>query len=75
MIKFKLLLAHAKLFINRRPRLRRLALAVLVQLPASKIRILLNQDSMLAAKAENLSSRAFCIYTDLKKALKNAQKG
>ena len=73
-INIQILLAHCKLYINRRPVLRRVLLALLSRLPALKRRILLMQVNNFTIKLENLSPRAYSIYADLKKATKTHKK-
>ena len=81
--KIKLLPVHAKLYVARRPKLSKIALAVLNQFPALKNRI--RQATLAASSAQiahppvatelaSLTPRARRIYTDLKAALEQQQK-
>ncbi len=81
--KIKLLLAHVKLYINRRPTLRRVALNVLVRFPslARRIRRVTIAASPaqrplppVATKLGNLTPRARHIYGDLTAAIENHSK-
>ena len=82
--KIKLLLAHAKLYINRRPKLRRATIAVLSLFPTLKKR--LRRATMDASTAQitqppiatdltNLTPRARVIYSDLKAAIQKNNQG
>jgi FkbM family methyltransferase len=81
--RVKLLMAHAKLYINQRPKLRRAAFAVLERLPALEGRMRratieaseeIAQHHVAAIELANLSPRARRIYDDLKVALENHSK-
>ncbi|MEN6490076.1 MAG: hypothetical protein ABFD66_14570 [Smithella sp.] len=82
-MKIIVFLAHVKLYINRRPKLRKIALAVLtlfpssgkylkqataIQIPVSKIQ------PSIAPELADLSRRARRIYADLKVAIEERNK-
>ena len=78
--KIKLLLAHAKLYVTRRPKLRHAALVVLAQFPTLKARLkaaTANKSfaQIIAPTAStdlaNLTPRARQIYADLRAAIEN----
>ena len=76
--KAKLLLAHAKLYINQRPKLRRLAFTILARYPAleSYIRRATRFSGQIthppvATELANLTPRAHNIYVHLKAAIEN----
>lgn len=64
--KLKQLLAHAKLYINRRPGLRRAMLAVLRRFPALDSRLKKTAKKYEARSSADLTPRARRIYADLK---------
>ena len=81
--KIKLLLAHAKLYVIRRPKLRHAVLLVLAQFPTLKARLKVApmnrsfaQTTMPTVSTDlaNLTPRARQIYADLKVAIERQQK-
>jgi hypothetical protein len=81
--KIKLLLTHAMFYINRRPRLKRIVLAILTLFPTLKRRLgQLAVGASVAQRARpyfatelaNLTPRARRIYTELKVAKENHDK-
>lgn len=66
----KLLLAHAKLYILRRPVLKSIAFAVLARLQCLARRMRLDSQPLVATEFADLSPRARLIYINLKAAVK-----
>jgi SAM-dependent methyltransferase len=78
--KTKLLLAHASLYVNRRPKLRQAALGVLARFPTLKARLKVATMNRYFAQTTvptvstdlaNLTPRARQIYADLRAAIEN----
>ena len=78
--KTKLLLAHASLYVNRRPKLRHAALVVLARFPTLKTRLKMaatsrsftrTTDLAVFPPLANLTLRARQVYADLKTAIEN----
>jgi len=83
-VKFIMFLAYAKHYVNRRPKLRKIALAVLTLFPSSgkylkQATVLQNPvykiQASVAPELANLSPRARCIYADLEAAIEERNKG
>jgi hypothetical protein len=81
--KLKHLLAHATLYINRRPTIRRIALSVLAKHPTLKRRLRLMSTSEIFAqvfqshitkKPTDLTPRARLIYENLKSTIEKKNK-
>lgn len=66
----KLLLAHAKLYILRRPVLKSIALAILARLQCLARRMRQGSHPLVATEFADLSPRARLIYINLKAAVK-----
>ncbi len=82
-VTINLCLAHAKLYINQRPKLRRMAFAVLARFPTlggyiRRATIVASSgkriDPPVVTELENLTPRARRIYDDLKAAIENLSK-
>jgi SAM-dependent methyltransferase len=83
-VKTKLLLAHASLYVNRRPKFRHAVLSVLARFPNLKARLkvaILNRSAaqtiapLVPIDLTKLTPRTCQIYTDLKAAIEHRQKG
>ena len=81
--KAKLLLAHASLYVNRRPKLKHAALGVLARFPTLKARLkvaMMNRSfaqttaPTVSIDLANLTPHARQIYVDLKAAIECRQK-